>query len=327
MREQLLEMLSAGGTDYMSGEELSRRLGVSRTAVWKQIRKLEAEGYTIEASRSRGYRLAAEPDQLTVTGLLARLNEIGAEDDARSLARQIKLFDELDSTQDTAKRLAEDGAPEGTIVIAERQTRGRGRLGRSWISPRGKGVWMSLILRPGIPMVYTPQLTLLAAVALCRAVRRQTGLEIGIKWPNDLLYSGRKISGILLESSAEEDRLKYVVAGIGISVNLEASDYPPELTDKAVSLRLAAGRAFDRTETIALFLQAFGELYGLYRSEGFGPIRLLWEALSVSLGKPCILTTPQGRIEGVPMRLNDAGALVVRLADGAETAIYSAEMG
>lgn len=327
MREQLLALLSESGDAYVSGEEVSRRLGVSRTAVWKHIRKLESEGYAIEASRSKGYRLTAAPDRITATSVLSRLRMLEADETALSLARSVKVYDELESTQDTVKALAEQGAPEGTLVIAERQTRGRGRLGRSWISPRGKGVWMSLLLRPDIPMVQTPQLTLLSAVALCRALRRQTGLDIGIKWPNDLLVQGRKISGILLESSAEEDRLKYVVAGIGISVNLEASDYPAELEGRAVSLRLAAGRVFDRSETIALFLQSLGELYALYRAEGFTPIRTLWEALSITLGQACVLTTPQGRLEGTAVRLHESGALVIRKEDGSETPVYSAEMG
>lgn len=318
MRERLLEMLTERAGEFVSGEEASRRLGVSRTAVWKQIRRLAEEGYTIEACRNRGYRLAGAPDRLTATGLLSRLG-------TKTFGRTLHLYDEVGSTQDIAKRLAEEGAPEGTLVIAERQTSGRGRMGRRWLSPKGKGLWMSLVLRPDVPILYTPQLTLLTAAALCRSLRRQTGLDIGIKWPNDLLVDGRKISGILLESSAEAERLRHVVAGIGISVNLEPDDYPPELGAKAVSLRMAAGRPFDRTETAALFLESFEELYNLYREEGFGPIRLLWEAWSVSLGKPAVLHTPDGIVEGVPLGLTDHGALRVRTADGSVTDMISAE--
>ena len=318
MKERLLEMLAEREGDFLSGEEASRRLGISRTAVWKHIRRLVEEGYTIEACRNRGYRLAGSPDRLTAAGLLQRLN-------TKVLGRRLHLYDEVGSTQDTAKRLAEEGAPEGTLVIAELQTSGRGRMGRSWLSPKGKGLWMSLVLRPDVPVLCTPQLTLLVAVALCRSLRRQTGLDIGIKWPNDLLVDGRKISGILLESSAEEERLRHVIAGVGISVNLEPDDYPSELKPKAVSLRMAAGRPFDRTETAALFLETLENLYDLYRTEGFGPIRLLWEAHSVSLGRPAVLKTPHETVEGVPLGLTDHGALRIRTADGSVRDIFSAE--
>ncbi|WP_036582496.1 biotin--[acetyl-CoA-carboxylase] ligase [Paenibacillus darwinianus] len=321
MRERLLGLLEESDDRFVSGELLSQRLGVSRTAVWKQVRKLEDEGYTIEASRKLGYRLAGRPEQLTLTSLLTKLR-------TNTFGQRVKLLGAVDSTQNAAQRLAEEGAPEGTLVVAEQQLQGRGRMGRPWISPKGKGVWMSFILRPSIPLPFTPQLTLLAAVALCRSLRRLTGLDIGIKWPNDLLIDGKKISGILLESSAEEERLKYVVAGIGISLNLDASDYPPDMLAKAVSLKLAAGRPFDRSETIAEFLNEFEELYLLYGEEGFGPIRTLWEALSVSLDKPCVLTTPQGSvIEGSPVGLADTGELLVKREDGKVVHVFSAEMG
>jgi len=320
MRKRLLALLEQSDDQYLSGEAASKLLGVSRTAVWKQIRKLEDEGYTIEASRKLGYRLIGRPDRLTESSLLSKLT-------TDKLGRTLHLFETVESTQNVALALAVEGAPEGTLVIAEQQLSGRGRMGRGWISPKGKGIWMSLVLRPDIPMPYAPQLTLLAAVALCRSLRRVTSLDIGIKWPNDLLIGGRKISGILLESSAEEDRLKHVIAGIGISLNLDASDYVPEVLDKAISLKMAAGRPFDRAETIAAFLLELEQLYALYHSEGFAPIRSLWEALSVSLGKRTVLTTPQAVIEGVPTGLSDTGAIVVRLDDGRELSVFSAEMG
>ena len=321
MRERLLGLLEDSDDRFVSGELLSRQLGVSRTAVWKHIRKLEDEGYTIEASRKLGYRLRGRPDQLTLPGLLTKLR-------TETFGKRIKLLDAVDSTQNVAQQLAEEGAPEGTLVIAEQQLHGRGRMGRSWISPKGKGVWMSFILRPSIPLPFTPQLTLLAAVALCRSLRRLTGLDIGIKWPNDLLVGGKKISGILLESSAEEERLKYVIAGVGISLNLDASDYSPDMLAKAVSLKLAAGRPFDRSETIAEFLHEFEELYRLYGQAGFDPIRTLWEALSVSIGKPCVLTTPQGLvIEGSPVGLAETGALLVKREGGKVVPVFSADMG
>jgi BirA family biotin operon repressor/biotin-[acetyl-CoA-carboxylase] ligase len=186
---------------------------------------------------------------------------------------------------------------------------------------------MSMVLRPAVPIHFAPQLTLLTAVALCRSLKRVTSLPIGIKWPNDLLIEGKKISGILLESAAEDERLRYVIAGIGISVNLEQSDYPAELLEKAVSLQMAAGQRWDRSELIAAFLQDWEQLYRLYEEEGFGPIIVLWEALAVSLGKPVRLATPQGELQGIPVGLAESGAIRIKLEDGTIQSVFSAEMG
>ncbi|MBD2869692.1 biotin--[acetyl-CoA-carboxylase] ligase [Paenibacillus arenilitoris] len=318
--DALLQLFTASPGEYVSGERISHELGVSRTAIWKQIRKLEAAGYRFEASRRLGYRLLSAPDFLSAEELCARMQ-------TERFGRPFQLFDTVDSTQNTARAAAEDGAAEGTLVIAEQQSSGRGRMGRGWISPRGKGIWMSMVLRPSVPIHFAPQLTLLTAVALCRSLRRITGLSIGIKWPNDLLIEGKKISGILLESAAEDERLKYIIAGIGISVNLEENDYPDELKDKATSLRIAGGRKLDRTEVIAGFLKEWEQLYELYREQGFGPIVTLWEALSVSLGKKVRLITPQGDVAGTPVALEESGAIRVRLDDGSHKSVFSAEMG
>ncbi|WP_274651614.1 biotin--[acetyl-CoA-carboxylase] ligase [Paenibacillus humicola] len=318
MNNRIIELLERMPGAFVSGETISKELQISRTAVWKQIRKLETLGYTFEASRRLGYRLVAKPSKLSLEELTQRLG-------ASPLAKRITLLDTVDSTQNVAQRLAEDGAPEGTLVLAEQQTSGRGRMGRHWVSPSGKGIWMSLVLRPDLPLQLAPQLTLLAAVALCRALKSVAPVDIGIKWPNDLLIGGKKISGILLESTADEERIKYVVAGIGISLNLEPDDYPDELKEIATSLRIEAGRTIDRTETIAAFIGQFSALYDLYRKEGFAPIRTLWEALSVTLNKPVRLNLPSGAVEGTPIGLDERGALLVRRADGSEMPVFSAE--
>ncbi len=315
----LLSLLEAEPGAYVSGEEISRKLNVSRTAVWKQIRKLEADGYVIEAVPRLGYRLVNRPSRLSVHDILPKLT-------TKSFGRNLKLMEEVGSTQDELRKLAEEGAPEGTLVIAERQTRGRGRMGRSWVSPAGKGVWMSLLLRPQVPIQQTSQLTLLAAVALCRGISRIVDLKIGIKWPNDLLVEGKKISGILLESAAEEERLKYVAAGLGISANLDEEDYPEELRAKAVSLKMAAGREVDRPQLIASILEEFEKLYEMYQEKGFAPIRTLWEMHAVTLGRPAVLHTSRGIVEGVPEALDESGGLAVRLPDGSLQVFYSAEV-
>lgn len=321
MNNRILQMLEQQTEGYVSGEMLSQELQISRTAVWKHIKKLESEGYRIEASRRLGYKLIGRPSKLTLPELSQQLQLKGA-----SLVQSVKLFDSVDSTQNIAQRLAEDGAPEGTLVIAEQQTSGRGRMGRKWVSPSGKGIYMSYILRPGIPLQFAPQLTLLTAVALCRALRSVAApLDIGIKWPNDLLIGGKKISGILLESTAEDERLRYVVTGIGISVNLTREDYPPELHDIATSLAIELGRTLDRAEIIAAFFAQFQQLYAVYLKDGFAPIKTLWEALSVSLHKPRKLLVAGGEITATPVSLNDQGALMVQKEDGSIIPIFSAE--
>lgn len=318
--EPLLRLFEDRLGEYISGESMSQELGVSRTAIWKQIRKLEAAGYHFEASRRLGYRLVSVPDNLAIDQLTSRL-------DTSAFGKTIHYLETVESTQNLARAAAEEGAAEGTLFLAEQQLNGRGRMGRNWVSPRGKGVWMSMVLRPSVPIHFAPQLTLMTAVALCRSLKRITSLPIGIKWPNDLLIEGKKISGILLESAAEDERLRYVIAGIGISVNLEEQDYPEELLEKATSLRISAGRKWLREDVIADFLKEWEQLYFLYQEQGFGPIITLWEALSVSLGKPARLITPQGDMMGIPIGLDESGAIRIQLSDGTVKPVFSAEMG
>lgn len=318
--EPLLRLFEASPGQYVSGESMSNELGVSRTAIWKKIRKLEEAGYRFEASRRLGYRLLSVPDKLSIDDLKRQLK-------SDTFGKSILLFDSVESTQNLARAAAEEGAAEGTLFIAEQQVSGRGRMGRQWVSPRGKGIWMSMVLRPTVPIHFAPQLTLLTAVALCRSLKKLTALPIGIKWPNDLLIDGKKISGILLESAAEEERLRYVIAGIGISVNLETEDYAEELLDKATSLAIASGQKWDRVDVIADFLKEWEQLYSLYQEQGFSSIITLWEALSVSLGRKVRLLTPQGDMVGVPIGLDESGAIRIRQEDGTEKSVFSAEMG
>lgn len=318
MEQKILAFFADRPGSYVSGEQLSELLGCSRTAVWKHIRQLRKQGYSFDAVPRKGYLLTGVPDRLSAVELLSSLT-------TKTMGRTIKWFDSIDSTQTIAHQLAEQGAAEGTLVLAEQQTAGRGRMGRSWHSPKGKGVWMSLILRPRIPVHFTPQLTLLVAVALCRTIRKIEAIPVTIKWPNDLLIEGKKVSGILLESSAEDERLKYVIAGVGISVNLETEDYPEQLREVGTSLRIASGKKWSRTQLIQTFLAQFETLYELYHSEGFEPIRVAWEALAVSLGRTIQARTPKGTVEGVAESIDEMGALIVRHSDGTITKLYSAE--
>lgn len=318
-KETLLDLLLENPQEFVSGEEISRRLSVSRTAVWKQINKLREAGYEFEAVPHKGYRILRKPERLDMLSLVKAMK-------TQTMGKKVKVLESTVSTQEEARRLAEEGAAEGTIVIAEEQTGGKGRMGRKWFSPKGKGVWMSLVLRPKQPMHYMPQLTLMTGVAVCRAVRRVSGVMAGLKWPNDLLAGGRKISGILLESAVEDEHVRYCIAGIGISVNLEREDYPEELTGVATSLKIESGEPVDRTALIAAVLEEFEKLYALYQQEGFGPIATLWEALSVTLGKPVTVNTANGAVQGVAEKLDPSGALLVATEDGQHIPIFSGDV-
>ncbi|GIO30907.1 MULTISPECIES: biotin--[acetyl-CoA-carboxylase] ligase [Paenibacillus] len=315
----LLDLLLANPQKFLSGEEISRRLSVSRTAVWKQINKLREAGYEFEAVPNKGYRIVNQPERIDPSALKKTLK-------TKTFGLKLDVLETSVSTQEEARELAEAGAPEGTLVVAEEQTGGKGRMGRKWFSPKGKGIWMSLVLKPAQPLHYMPQLTLLTGVAVCRAVRRVTGVMAGLKWPNDLLVDGRKICGILLESAAEDEYVRYCIAGIGISANLDAEDYPDELKPVATSLKIEAGEAIDRVQLIAAVMEEFEALYDLYRQEGFAPIALLWEALSVTLGKQVTVYTAAGPVTGHAKKLDHSGALTIVTEDGRELPVFSGDV-
>lgn len=317
--EDLLHMLLNAEGRFVSGEEISRNLSISRTAVWKHVNKLRDMGYEFEAVSRKGYRLVTKPDSIDATALQLAL-------DTTVFGRKAVLLTSTLSTQGDVLKLAEQGQAEGAVVIAEEQTGGRGRFGRQWFSPPGKGIWMSVLLRPDLPLQHTPQLTLLTGVAVCRAVRACSGADAGIKWPNDLLIDGRKVCGILLESTVEDHEVRYCIAGIGVDVNFDPEDYPEDLTTIATSLKMETGQPVDRTKLTAAILTELEQLYYLYQKEGFGVISALWEALSVSMNREITVTNPHGVIEGKAIGLDPSGALIVEKHDGEHTLIISGEI-
>ncbi|MDO3409639.1 biotin--[acetyl-CoA-carboxylase] ligase [Saccharibacillus sp. CPCC 101409] len=318
-RDRLLDMFEAAAGQYLSGEEISRRLGVSRTAVWKQIRRLKDAGYVFDAAPKLGYRLAASAAALDARRIEASLR-------TRRFGRSLTVLARTDSTQTEAENLARAGAPEGTLVVAEEQTSGRGRQGRVWHSPPGRGVWMSAVLRPEGPLTAVPQLTLLAAVAVCRAIRAETGVQAGIKWPNDLLADGRKLCGILLEAVVEDGRVRHCIMGIGIDANLEEADYPEELRQKVTSLRRESGKEVDRSALIAAVMNEFESLLSLHAEHGFQPIRLLWESLSVTLGREIVVRDARGERRGRAAGLGEQGELRLETEDGEVLPVYSGDI-
>lgn len=315
----MLDIFRQNEGKYLSGEEISKRLSISRTAVWKHINKLREEGYEFEAVSRKGYRLVHSPDKLDPQAVLQGLR-------TRTFGRRLKIVEVTTSTQEEVRLLAEEGAPSGALVLAEEQTGGRGRQGRKWFSPPRKGVWMSLLLRPDRPLSFAPQLTLLIAVAVCRAIRKTSGVDAGIKWPNDLLVQGKKVCGILVESVSEDERIRYCIAGIGIDVNVEADELPADLQTVATSLKIESGRSQDRVALITAVMNELEELYTLYEQEGFTPIKHLWEALSIMLGKRVAIKTPQGEVSGVADALDESGALILLDDKGEPFKLFSGEV-
>lgn len=299
---------AAGGS--VTGGELVRSLGISRAAVWARIEALRGLGYEIEASPHQGYRLRHAPDVLLADDLLSRLGK------TEVIGRDIQVFHETTSTSDVVEKLARDGVREGVVVFAESQTKGRGRLGRKWISPSKKGLWFSVLLRPDMPPQKATQITIAGATALARAIREQTRLTAQIKWPNDILISGKKVAGSLTELSAELDHVKYVTLGIGLNVNLTLSDFPPDLRKVATSLRIETGRATHRAELATSILRELDRDYARVCSGKFEAVADEWEQLCSTLGHNIGIRVGDRLLQGRAEALDSDGALLLRTEHG-----------
>jgi BirA family transcriptional regulator, biotin operon repressor / biotin---[acetyl-CoA-carboxylase] ligase len=309
---------SPGG---VSGAELAEQLSISRAAIWSRIEALRQAGYEIEAGPHFGYRLVSSPDALHADDLLARLSEPAANADPAAprpviIGRDIQVFKETTSTNDVIERLARDGVREGIVVFAESQTRGRGRLGRKWVSPANKGLWFSILLRPNLNPRETTQLTVASANALRRAIIAETGLRPEIKWPNDILIGGKKVAGILTELSAELDRVKHITLGIGVDVNVDAGELPPEVRKLATSLKIEAGAPVSRVELAAQILRELDRDYARIRRGKFSEVADEWEAGCATIGKKVTVQMGDRKITGCAESLDDDGALLVRTEHG-----------
>lgn len=310
LRSRILELLRRAGEEYLSGEEIAKRLGVSRTAVWKHIKELREAGYAIKSQSRSGYSLEDAPDRLLAEEIKNGLQ-------TRFVGRNIVFFDAIDSTNQVAKQLAAQGAASGTVVVAEAQGKGRGRLNRSYFSPKGKGIWFSVILRPHILPQEAPKCTLLAAVAVAMAMKR-FGLQAAIKWPNDILHEGKKLTGILTEMSAEIDRINYIVIGTGINVNIKEEEFPEELRDKATSLAVMKGENLPRVAFFQAVLESLDALCIQLDEEGFSPIIARWRACAVTLGQEVRVISATGKesFDGRAVDIDEEGALLVETEDG-----------
>lgn len=298
--EEVLGFLGSG--EWVSGEEIASRLGVSRAAVWKRIEGLRTKGYEIDACTKKGYRLSGKLAPLDAGLILSGLG-------TRWLGKDLRCYSEVESTNETARSIA-PAAKNGTAILAETQAKGRGRLSRSWASPAG-GVWMTLILKPEIPLAEAHRINMAVSVALAKAIRSLYGLNARIKWPNDLLIGDRKVCGILMEVSAEVDRLDYALVGIGINANVDVSGFSPEW--RATSLSKELGREISRPELVQRLLQEIEEACDKMNSR---EVYEEWRGLSLTLGRHVCIASASGDVVGEAADLVENGALLLKTKDG-----------
>ena len=303
MKEEILRLLrSADG--YISGQELCNRFGVSRTAVWKAINQLKEAGYEIEAQQNKGYRLMAAPDLMTEAEIKSLMH-------TDWVAKEVLYFDTIDSTNIKAQELAEKGYQSGTLVVADKQESGKGRRGRSWVSPSGTGIFMTLMIKPDINPNNASMLTLVAALAVAKAITSVTGEEALIKWPNDIVINGKKVCGILTEMNAQFDYINHIVVGIGINVHNES--FPEEISQMASSLMIeAGGKRFHRAQIIAETMSYFEQYYDTFlETQDLSALVREYDELLVNRNKSVRVLDPKEPFDGKAMGITSKGELIV----------------
>ena len=303
MKEEILRLLrSADG--YISGQELCNRFGVSRTAVWKAINQLKEAGYEIEAQQNKGYRLMAAPDLMTEAEIKSLMH-------TELVAKEVLYFDTIDSTNTKAQELAEKGYPSGTLVVADKQESGKGRRGRSWVSPSGTGIFMTLMIKPDINPNNASMLTLVAALAVAKAITSVTGEEAMIKWPNDIVVNSKKVCGILTEMNAQFDYINHIVVGIGINVHNES--FPEEISQMASSLMIeAGGKRFHRAQIIAETMSYFEQYYDTFlKTQDLSALVREYDELLVNRNKSVRVLDPKEPFDGKAMGITPKGELIV----------------
>ena len=303
MKEEILRLLrSADG--YISGQELCNRSGESRTAVWKAINQLKEAGYEIEAQQNKGYRLMAAPDLMTEAEIKSLMH-------TEWVAKEVLYFDTIDSTNTKAQELAEKGYPSGTLVVADKQESGKGRRGRSWVSPSGTGIFMTLMIKPDINPNNASMLTLVAALAVAKAITSVTGEEAMIKWPNDIVVNSKKVCGILTEMNAQFDYINHIVVGIGINVHNES--FPEEISQMASSLMIeAGGKRFHRAQIIAETMSYFEQYYDTFlKTQDLSALVREYDELLVNRNKSVRVLDPKEPFDGKAMGITPKGELIV----------------
>jgi BirA family biotin operon repressor/biotin-[acetyl-CoA-carboxylase] ligase len=315
-RDKILSLFRSSPDTFVSGQELSQTLNISRAAVWKQVELLREQGFEIEAQRSKGYRLLDGPDRLLAAEIENGLC-------CKQLASRLICLPEIDSTNARMRHLAEEDAAEGTVVIADRQSAGRGRLGRRWESPSAVNLYCSILLRPKIPVQQAPQLTFLSAVAVAETLNQLYQLPAKVKWPNDVLVGGKKIAGLLNEMNAETEQIHFVILGIGVNLNMTAEQFPEELNYPATSVLLEQGQPIDRSVFVREFLQRLDDYYVEFLEYGFVPIRRRWEGLCDMMNTR--VQIDQG-VQGTVVGLDTDGALRLQLENGSVERIMAGDV-
>ncbi len=318
-RDRILNFFRERPGQYVSGQEISDTLNISRAAVWKQVKALRELGFHIDSKHSAGYSLIDSPDLLLAADIKKDLN-------VQIIGTSVEAFPEIDSTNIYARQAGENGAEQGLVVLADQQTAGRGRLGRSWISPAGVNIYCSVLLRPQIPVQTAPQLTFLSAVSVAETIENCCGLAAQVKWPNDVLVDGLKIAGLLNEMSAETEMIHFVVLGMGINLNITAEQLPERQNYPATSAFLLSGKLVDRCAFARQLLETLDRYYLELQKDGFAPIRKRWEAR-------CNIMNQQVRVEqgditqiGTVVGLDSDGALLLQGEDGSITKIVSGDV-
>lgn len=320
LRESVLQALKEKKEEWISGEGLSASLNVSRTMIWKQIKQLQTEGYAVESSSRKGYRLLACPDILTAeevcpgltTEILGRSNYF--------------YYPSVDSTNKQARILASQGYPEGTIVVAEMQTEGRGRRGRNWYSPAGQGIYMSLILRPSIPLKEISRISLMKAVAVAETLQEELDLPARIKWPNDILINDRKIAGLLSEAITDMDGIEYIVIGIGLNINNPESNFPDDFRTDPTSVLAEKKQPVSRVKLIQSLLAKLEHHYFMLQKGDFAETLSTGKRLSMVIGQKVSLETSQGLVTGRAVDIDDDGFLLVVDGAGVQHTVISGEI-
>jgi len=319
MDEEILQFLREHSSAFLSGEEISRQLKVTRTAIWKRMKVLREMGYEIEASTKRGYRLIRSPDLLSPSEVKPILR-------TKWMGKTIHHFQTIDSTNYKAYQLALIGAEEGEVVIAESQKKGRGRLGRHWFSPSFLNLYLSVILRPKIPPQQASIITLMAAVATAEAIEKFSGLKPSIKWPNDILLRSRKVAGLLNEIQSEMDQIHFVILGIGVNLNMDERMFPKEIRSTATSLKKEMGQTISRKAFLQSLLGELEEWYGIFLKEGGAAILKAWRDRAQIEGKRVKVTSFGETVAGVAVDVDSDGALILRTQDGDEKRIVAGDM-
>lgn len=296
--------------DFISGTDIADKLNITRTAVWKRIKLLRKKGYKIEASPSKGYKLIRSPD-LSVEEIKASLLNQSC-----IIGKKILFLDTIGSTNTYAMGLAEKGYLDGTVIIANSQTRGKGRLGRNWFSPPNKNLYMSIILRPSVPPTDAPILTLMSAVACISAIKNSLPIPASIKWPNDLMISEKKFGGILTEIKADMDNISYAVVGIGININIETKEIPDEIREYATSIKIETGQKQSRNKIAIEILKKMDKWYRIFLNKGKEPIISEWLKLSSTIGRAVKATIGENIFKGTAQDIDESGMLILRLSDG-----------